>query len=179
MDIQDSRRGGVLLGLLVSALVAVCLVAAFGMYVASQVKVTSHDRPGSGDVSIELPGGAHFSVHAREKPGAAVAGVPVYPGSRPDPENSAGGAVIEWGSERNGKAGGIAVEASSMITDDAVDKVADYYHNQLPNWMFETKRNGEVHMELHEGGYKRIIAIDEKHGRTHIGVATVGEPASN
>jgi hypothetical protein len=45
--------------------------------------------------------------------------------------------------------------------------------------MFETKGHGEFHMELHEGGYKRIIAIDEKHGRTHIGVATVGEPASN
>lgn len=179
MDIRNSRRGGVLLGLLLSALVAVCLVAAFGIYVASQVKIHSHDRPGGGDVSIDLPGGAHFAVHAHEKNRSSVAGVPVYPGSWPDSENSGGGAVIEWGSDRSGKGGGISVEASSMVTDDSVDKVADYYRRQLPNWMFETKRNGEIHMEVHEGGYKRIVAIDEKHGRTHIGVATVGEPASN
>lgn len=179
MDLRNSRRGGILLGLLLTAVVAFCLVVAFGIYIATQVKVSSHDRPGGGDVSIDLPGGAHFAVHGHEKSGSAMAGLPVYPGSRPDPDNSSGGAVIEWSSDRTGKDGGIAVDASGMITDDPVDKVADFYRRQLPNWTFVTRRNGEVNMELQEGGYKRIIGIDEKHGHTHIGVATIGKPASN
>jgi hypothetical protein len=36
-----------------------------------------------------------------------------------------------------------------------------------------------VRMELREGGYKRIVAIRERHDGTHIGVASIGEPASN
>jgi hypothetical protein len=34
-------------------------------------------------------------------------------------------------------------------------------------------------MEYTEDGYKRIVAIHEQDGRTRIGLASVGEPASN
>lgn len=55
----------------------------------------------------------------------------------------------------------------------------DYYRTQLPNWMIINERAGAVRLELREGGYKRIIGIRERHDGTHIGVASVGEPASN
>jgi len=32
---------------------------------------------------------------------------------------------------------------------------------------------------LSEGGYRRIIAIEERRGRTHIGIVAIGEPAVN
>lgn len=178
MKNADSRRGGVLFGLLITALVAVCLVAVLGIYIGSHINVVRHDHGDSADVSIDLPGG-QFSVRAHGRPGAAVAGVPVYPGARPERDDSGGSAVIEWNSDRDGRQKGFAVEASSLVTDDSIDKVADYYRKQLPNWIFESRRNGAFHMELREGGYKRMIEIDDEHGRTHIGVATVGEPASN
>ena len=34
-------------------------------------------------------------------------------------------------------------------------------------------------MEYTEDGYKRIVSIHEQDGRTRIGLASVGEPASN
>jgi hypothetical protein len=55
----------------------------------------------------------------------------------------------------------------------------DYYRNQLPNWVVVKERHGAVRMELREGGYKRIIGIHERYDGTHIGVASIGEPASN
>jgi len=60
-----------------------------------------------------------------------------------------------------------------------VDQVADYYRKQLPNWVVVREKGGAARMELREGGYQRIVAIRAEHGGTHIGVASVGEPASN
>lgn len=177
MHTRNSRQGGVLMGLLLTALVVVCLVTAFGVYMANHIRVVSHDRGGSADISIDLPGG-HLSVRAHDHQRAGVAGIPVYPGARPDGD-SGGDAEFEWSSSRGHKDKGFAVSGSSLVTDDSVDQVADYYRKQLPNWLFESKRNGGFHMELHDGGYKRIIEIHDQHGRTHIAVATIGEPASN
>ncbi|MGA2716749.1 MAG: hypothetical protein ABSG41_26970 [Bryobacteraceae bacterium] len=69
MKIQHSRRGGILFGLLLSALAVVCLVFAAGIYLVSHMRVESHDRAGGTDVSIDTPAG-HLSVHAHERPGA-------------------------------------------------------------------------------------------------------------
>lgn len=177
MRVRNSRRGGVVLGLLITALVLVCLVVGFGIYVASHIRVVNHDHNGGSDVSIDLPGG-HLDVRAHERPGSAVAGVPLYPGARAE-DHSGGDAVIQWSSNRDGGDKGFGVSASGMITDDSLDKVVDYYRKQLPNWVVAEKRDGSVSFELRDGGYQRIVAIQERRGHTHIGVATVGEPASN
>jgi len=71
------------------------------------------------------------------------------------------------------------VSASETITDDPASRVEAWYKDQLPNWTIVHERDGAFHMELREGGYKRIVSITEKHDGTHIGVASVGEPASN
>jgi hypothetical protein len=178
---RDPRRGGVLLGLLISALVIVCVVVAIGITIARNIRIESHDRDGSADVSIDTPAG-HFSVHAHDKPGMVVAGVPAYPGARAR-KDSGGNAVVQWSSAgHNGDGGsdkGFAVSASDMITSDPAYKVVDFYRNQLPTWMITEEKNGGTHIELHKGGYQRIISIEEKSDGTHIGVASIGEPASN
>ena len=93
-------------------------------------------------------------------------------------EDGGGNAVFEWSSNRNGRDKGFAVSAQDMITDDSVRQVADFYRRQLPNWLV-TKEGREVKMELQDGGYKRIIAIEAKRDGTHIGVASFGQAAAN
>jgi hypothetical protein len=163
--------------LLISALVIVCLVIAGGLFVARNVRVQTAARNGGDYVSIDTPAGS-LSIHAHEKPGSAATDVPLYPGAR-QAGDSGGDAVIQWNSNNGGHDTGFSLTASEMVTSDSLDKVLDYYRAQLPNWVIVNERHGAVRMELREGGYKRIIAIRDRHDGTHIGVASVGEPASN
>jgi hypothetical protein len=176
MRVPRSRRGGVLFGLLASLVIVVCVLTFTGIYVARSIRVSTHDRRDGSDVSIDLPGG-HFALHAHDKAGPVVAGIPSYPGARMR-DDSGGNAVFEWSSNRDGKDKGFAVSAQDMITGDSVQQVADFYRRQLPNWLV-TKDGHEVHMELNDGGYKRIVSIEAKHDGTHIGVASFGQPAAN
>jgi len=173
----DSRRGGILFGFLMSGVVVVCLLIACGVFVARNIRIQTVSRNGGDDVSIDTPGG-QLSIRAHEKAGSAATGVPLYPGARRE-GNSGGDAVIQWNSNNGKHDGGFAVTASETVTSDPVDKVVEYYRAQLPNWIVVNERDGAVRMELREGGYKRIIGIHERHDGTHIGVASVGEPAAN
>jgi hypothetical protein len=172
-----SKRGGILFGFLLSGLVVVCLLIACGLFVARNIRVQTVSRNGGDDVSIDTPGG-QLSIRAHERAGSAATGVPLYPGSR-DERNSGGDAVVQWNSNNGKDDAGFAVTASETVTSDPIDKVVDYYRAQLPNWIVVNERHGAVRMELRDGGYKRIIAIRERHDGTHIGVASVGEPAAN
>jgi hypothetical protein len=57
--------------------------------------------------------------------------------------------------------------------------VTEFYRHQLPHWIVSEKRHGGLQMEYSEDGYKRFVAIRERDGRTRIGLASMGEPASN
>jgi hypothetical protein len=172
-----SRRGGIIAGLLLSGLVIVCLMIAGGIFLARNIRVQTTARNGGDDVTIDTPVG-HLSVRAHEKAGTAATDVPLYPGAW-SPRKSGGDAVVEWTSNNGHGDGGFSVTASEMVTSDPVDKVVDYYRAQLPNWVVVKEIGGAVRLELREGGYKRFIAIHERHDGTHIGVASVGEPAAN
>jgi len=172
-----SRRGGVLFGLLVSALLIGCLAVAGVLFVARNVRVQTAERNGGDYVSIDTPAG-NLSIRAHEKPGSAAADVPMYPGARSAREGG-GDAVIQWNSNGGHDDAGFSLTAAEMVTSDSLDRVLDYYRAQLPNWVIVNERHGAVRFELREGGYKRIIAIRERHDGTHIGVASVGQPASN
>lgn len=177
MRVPDSRRGGVLFGLLASVVIVVCVLTFTGIYIARSIHVATHERRDGSDVSIDLPGG-HLAVHAHERTGGEVPSIPSYPGSRIRDDDSGGNAVFEWSSNRGGRDKGFAVSASDRITDDSVDQVADFYRKQFPTWMV-THDGRKIQMELEDGGYKRIIAIEAKHDGTHIGVASFGQPAAN
>jgi hypothetical protein len=172
-----SQRGGILAGLLLSAFLVLCLVIAGSVFLARNIRVHTIAGNGGDDVSIDTPVG-HLSVRAHEKAGTAATDVPLYPGAR-STRRSGGDAVVEWTSNNGHSDTGFSVTASEMVTSDRLEKVVDYYRAQLPNWIIVNERLGGVQFELREGGYKRIVAIHERHDGTHIGVASVGEPAAN
>ena len=70
--------------------------------------------------------------------------------------------MVEWNSN-DGPDKGVSVSASESITDDPASRVEAWYKDQLPNWTITHERDGAFHMELRDGGYKRIVSIEEKH----------------
>ena len=171
-----SRRGGILAGFLIAGVVIICIVIASGLFVARSVKVSSAENGDGKDVSIDTPAG-HLEVRAHEK-STWAADVPVYPGARARKDDG-GNATVEWTSNTGRNDKGFSVSAAEMTTPDPADKVVEFYKSQLPTWVIVHENDGEVRLELKEGGYKRFVAIHGKADGTHIGVASVGEPASN
>ena len=88
-------------------------------------------------------------------------------------------ATFEWTSPDGKQDKGMAVGGASLITEDPQSKVLAWYREQLPNWIVITDRDGSTRFELNKGGFKRMVIIHEKSDGTHIGVASVGDPASN
>jgi hypothetical protein len=173
----DSRRGGILAGLLITALVLACVAVTIGLTVARNIRVHTESSRNGDNVSIETPAG-HFSIRAHDQSGLAMVGVPKYPGALQRPHNR-GGAIFEWTSNDGREEKGLTVAGDEMITSDSARKVVEFYQAQLPSWIIADDDEGGFKMELSEGGYKRIIVIHGKHDGTHIGVATIGSPAAN
>jgi hypothetical protein len=171
-----SRNGGILAGLLFTGLAIIFLAVIAGIVIARNVRIQTHDRNNGGEVSIDTPGG-HLSIRGREYSDPKLTGIPMYPGARQLKDG--GGAVFEWTSDDGATEKGFSVVGAEMFTRDPASEVISYYRDKLPNLMVIRERNGTTRLEYKEGGYKRIIAIHEKSDGTHIGVASVGEPASN
>jgi hypothetical protein len=179
MNRTISQRGGALAGVLAAFLIlaALAVVGVFlaGMYVAENVHVEKTRNAKGETVQVDTPIGS-MRVQEHKKLDPKLIGVPVYPNAiREDDENYA--ASIDFSFDSNHKE--FTILAADYSTGDSVDKVKEYYHHELPHWMITERRSGSVHMEYTEDGYKRIIVISEKHGKTWIGLASVGEPASN
>jgi len=173
----NSRKGGILAGLLLTATVLACLAVVAGLTIARNIRVQTESTRNGDHVSIETPAG-HFSIRAHDHSTMAMADVPKYPGAWQKP-NTGGAAVFEWTSNDGREDKGLTVAGNEMITSDPVQKVVEYYQAQLPSWVIADDNDGAFRMELADGGYKRIIVIHARHDGTHIGVATIGEPAAN
>ncbi len=176
MKTSDSRRGGLLSGLLITFAVLVCLVVAGGLFIGRNVRVQTDSGRGGDHVSIETPAG-NFSIQAHDS-GKSLVDVPSYPGVRRK-DHSGGGAEFKWTSNTDGRDAGFTVAGEEMVSDDSVDDVVKFYKTQLPAWTLVTKLDGSIHLELEKNGYKRFVAIQHKSDGTHIGVASIGEAASN
>src|SRR5258707_123596 len=94
-----------------------------------------------------------------------------------DGELFVSGIGVEFDSDSTHKE--FTVMGAEYSTDDSIDKVKEFYHRELPHWMISKSRHGNLQMEFTEEGYKRIVSIHEQDGKTRIGLASVGEPASN
>ncbi len=179
MNRNISQRGGALAGVLAAFLIlaALAVVGVFlaGVYVADNIHVEK-TRSDKGDtVQVDTPIGS-MRVQEHKKLDPKLIGVPVYPNAiREDDDNHA--ASVDFTFDSGHKE--FTVLAADYSTADSVDRVKEFYHHELPHWMITERRNGHVHMEYTEDGYKRIVVISEKHGRTWIGLASMGEPASN
>jgi len=173
MSASNSRRGGILFALSVVTLGIAGLIGVTAFLLFRNVHVYTRgfepDR-----ISIDTPAGS-LDIARHSGFDASQAGVPVYPGAHP--RNSGGSAVVEWTS-RNGKEDkGFSV--SEFVSPDPFDKVVEYYRGKLPDWSFEREHDGSVKFELDERDGKHFIGIERKDDGTHIGLASVGDPAAN
>lgn len=174
---RHPERGGILSALLITGLVVMCLAVIAVVFVARNVHISTNPRADGGDVSIDTPAG-QLSVRAHDTGGWPSPDIPRYPGAY-STKGDGGGAVVQWNSSGGDRDRGFSVSATELITQDPARKVFEYYRNQLPSWIVAEDHDGEMRLELKRGGYKRIIGIHERNDGTHIGVASVGEPASN
>jgi len=179
MSRYHSQRGGALAGVLAAFLIlaAMAVVGVFvaGMYVADNIHVEKTRTAKGETVQVDTPIGS-MRVQEHRKLDPKLIGVPVYPNANREDEDNHG-ASVDFSFDSGHKE--FSLLAAEYSTDDSLDKVKEFYHRELPHWMITQRHGGGVHMEYTEDGYKRIVAITEKHGRTHIALASVGEPASN
>jgi hypothetical protein len=171
MKAVSSRRGGILFGLSLFGLFVICLAAASVWLISRNVHIYSdhreHDR-----VSIETPAGS-LDIRRQNAYDASHTGAPVYPGAKPTRD---GGAMIEWSSPKGDNKG---LTVAEYFTPDPFDQVVDYYRGQLNDWNIEHANRGSVMFQRDEKGNKRFVGIESKSDGTHIGLASVGEPAAN
>jgi hypothetical protein len=180
MNTFQQRRGGVLMGLLITVAVLACVGIAVGVGIARHVlvNVNSTGTADGKDVAINVPGGS-FTIRSHKNAGLDMVDIPRYPGARES--KSGGGAEFNWTSDDGRDDKSFAVAGAEMITHDPADKVLDYYHERLPMWIVSRKRNGQISLEepgAHDDS-GRFIVIHEKFDGTHIGVASIGTPAAN
>jgi hypothetical protein len=173
----NARRGGAIVVILVVMLglgvLAVLGVVAAGLFVARNVRVT--ERAEKGETRVETPFG---SVRVRQggRLDPKHLGVPLYPGAeRRDHEGKLASVELELGDTHRE----FAVMAGEYTTDDSVERVMEFYRRELAHWTVSRRDRGGFQIMLSERGHKRIVAVHEKNGRTHIALASVGEPASN
>jgi hypothetical protein len=173
---RNPRRGGVIAGIMLTILlVGVLGIAALvttGLYVADHTRVT--ERSAHGETTVETPFG---TVHVREnaKLDPKRMGVPVYPGAVREDTPTLASFHLDIGDVHKG----FALSAAHYRTSDSIDRVTDFYRDELPHWLVSQKENGCMQLSLTKHGYKRIVAIYEDDGETRIALASVGEPASN
>jgi hypothetical protein len=174
---KSMRRGGVvatvLISVLVVAVLAVTALVFTGLYVARNVRVEKTEGKGGELVKIETPVGA---IRVQTGKDSKRLNIPIYPGAVESSETgNAANVEVDFGQEHKE----LSIVAAKYTTADSVEKVLEYYRKELPHWMFSHMRHGAFHMEYTEGGHKRVIGIREHHGKTEIGLASVGEPPAN
>ncbi len=173
------RRGGVLAALLISILVVVVLAAAAllftGIYVARNIHVEKVPGERGETVKIETPVG-DLRVAERGALDPQRLGIPVYPGASAATESGHGADLaFDFGDEHKE----LRIVAAKFSTTDSVEKVVEYYRQQLPHWVVVRSHRGQVRITSTEDNHKRIIVVRERQGRTEIALASVGEPGVN
>lgn len=176
---SHSERGGVIgsiflvLGIL--ALVAVVGIVSGGFYIARHVRVSTAEGLHGETVDVETPFG---SVHVREdsRLNAKSFGVPIYPGAKLSHDHhKLANVELNFGSEERE----ITLAAGEYVTPDSIDKVREFYRDELPHWMISTDRHGAVNFSFTEGGHKKIVVLKERGDMTLIALVSVGEPPAN
>jgi hypothetical protein len=174
---RNNRRGGAIAGVILIVLVLGVLgfftLLSTGVYVAHHLRVTENDD--RGDTTVETPFG---SVHVRENDSLDPQhlGVPIYPGAhRESHSRKLASFHFDFGDVHKA----FALSAAEYRTSDSVDRVTDFYRDQLPHWLISQKEDGRMQFSFTRHGYKRFVCIYEDDGETRIALASVGEPASN
>jgi len=176
MNRHRTQHGGVVSGVLIALLVligfAIAGVVLGGLYLAHNIRVEEIRSERGKSVEVSTPFGS-VRVHESGRLDPAKAGIPVYPGAAAEEWDSKSVSLeLDFGSEHKE----VTIIGAHYSTKDPVDTVVEFYKKELPHWIVVKKRRRGVQMEYSEQGYKRFIVVTEKHGRTRIVLAQVGEP---
>jgi hypothetical protein len=176
MSSRVSRRGGIIAVFLAGLAIAVSALIVGSIVIANNVHLQHSRVNGDSHVRLETPFG-DVNVDARDNLKPESVRVPIYPGA--SREHGRAGALVldfDYADRERGK---LSVVTAEYSTEDSADQVRQFYREQLPHWIFSQRQGDDLHIEFSQGGYKRIVSIQERRGRTQIGIAAVGEPAVN
>jgi hypothetical protein len=170
---KRGEHGGVF-GLLLVCLAAVAALAIFAFVhavhgIGREFRVEHRETKNGDSVRVSTPVGS-VRLQSHRALDITHLGIPVYPGAILEKGNR--GASIELESDNGSQE--LIVVAGVYSTDDPVSAVREFYRKEMPHWILT--KDG---IELTEKGYKKIITITRKHGKTWIAVASLGEPAAN
>jgi hypothetical protein len=173
---RNPRRGGalatIMLMILLAGVIGIACLVATGLYVANHTRVI--ERTARGETTLETPFGT-VRVRDNAKLDPRHMGVPIYPGAMREDSPTLASFHFDFGDVHKG----FAVSAAQYRTPDSIERVTDFYRDELPHWLYSQKEDGRIQLSFTKHGYKRIVAIYEDDGETRIALASVGEPASN
>lgn len=173
---RTSKKGGIVAVFVVALFVAVSAMILGAILIASNVRLQHKDTAEGSRVRVETPFG-DIHVDARDNLRPEAAGIPVYPGALREHGDDAG-IVLNFDSNDGGQKQ-FSVVAAHYSTTDGASEVSKFYSGHLPHWIITQNSGHATKFELSRGGYRRIIAIEERRGRTHIGIVAIGEPGVN
>lgn len=174
---SDLRRGGVVKGLFISfgILAACCLFLIMGAIfrVSQSVKVT--ESPSNGETRVETPFGS-LKVRERTKLDPHTMGVPLYPGAeRVEDSRKLASFELDFGDMHKD----FALAVAEYVTSDPIQSVEKYYRDQLNGARVKHNRNQRVVIEVEGGTVRKMVALRERNGRTHISLASMTDAAAN
>jgi len=172
---RDSRQGGIIAGLFFAGMVVFFALLLAGVVVTRTVHVRSADGDHRTNVDIDTPAGRLY-IRAGNNMNTSTDGVPVYPGAF---SVKNGGANFEWNSKDGDSDKSLSVIGGEFRTSDSVSQVVDFYRRQLPSLMIVSRHSGYVRFEYKDGGFRRIVSIEDHGGETRIGFASIADRASN
>ncbi len=140
-------------------------------YLTNQVNISVRDlRDGGKAVKVETPQG---SLHVNGEVTSEQLGLPFYPGARRTKPTGAS-LTVEVPAT-----GAVQVAAAELETDDALDKVADFYRRELGPEAGETRQSGHVQFLVKGEGRRKIVALRAAGKGARISLASVTEGEGN
>jgi hypothetical protein len=173
---KNARKGGIIAVFAVGVFIAVSALILSAIFIASNVRLQHKDTAEGSRVRVETPFG-DVNIDARDTLRPETAGMPVYPGAYRE-HGDDGGVVLDFDA-KDGRQKQFSIVAAQYSTTDSPDEVRNFYRGHLPNWVVSERSGHGVKFELAQGGYRRIVAIEDRHGRTHIGIVAIGDPDLN
>jgi hypothetical protein len=169
--VQRQRSPGKVLLIVVLVLATIIAASIFAIYVG--IRILTHTisvrelsgASGSKQVSIKTPVGS-LEIHQSKQVSLGMLGLPVYPGARRLTDDGNASLTANFGSQNL-----VGVLAAKFETDDPIQRVRTFYHDQLGGRVtryIQKDSEGKMVFEIKSGGQEKIVALREKHGGTQI-----------
>lgn len=161
----------VVIALLVLALIIVVsgMAVWIGLkFLSRGVQVSVEEGRGGKEVSIRTPVG---SLEVTQEVDEARLGLPIYPGATRLKGEDSATVKIDIASEH-----GVDVMAAKFETADPLEKVRDYYQQQLGKDVtkfVERTPEGKAVFEIKKEGQEKVVALESVRGKTHIALVRV------